>query len=78
MKGDSIAKIEDFDIVEMHQRKGFGSQVLRTLLKSCHEDHIKYAYLVTDHDDTAKDMYLKSGFKLVGKRVEMIFSLEEL
>ena len=66
---------EDFDIIEMYQRKGFGSFVLRTLLKECSENGIEQAYLVTDHDDTAKDMYAKCGFKPVGKSFELMFHL---
>jgi spore maturation protein CgeE len=75
LKNNHIAKIEDFDIIEMYQRKGFGSFVLRTLLKECSENGIKQAYLVTDHDDTAKEMYAKCGFKPVGKSFELMFHL---
>ena len=71
----NLAKIEDFDIIEMHQRKGFGSYVIKRLLKVCHDNGIGEAYLVTDHDDTAKDMYLKCGFHLVGHRKELMFHL---
>jgi len=70
-----IAKIEDFDIIQMHQRKGFGSFVMRSLLKKCHEKGIKEAFLLTDSNDTAKDMYMKTGFSIVGQRVELMFDL---
>lgn len=75
MTNNNIAKIEDFDIIEMYQRKGFGSYVLRNLLKACSDQNIKQAYLVTDHDDTAKEMYKKCGFEPVGKRYEIMFHL---
>ena len=70
-----IAKIEDFDIMEIHQKKGYGTFVLKELLRTCYEKGIKEAYLVTDRDDTAKEMYLKCGFELVGKRMEIMYHL---
>lgn len=77
MTNDNTAKIEDFDIIEMHQRKGYGSHVLRNLLKICNDQGIDNAYLITDHDDTAKEMYLKCGFELVGNRTELMFPLDK-
>jgi len=73
--GDKIAKIEDFDIMEIHQKKGFGTYVLKSLLERCYEKGIEAVYLVTDHDDTAKEMYKKNGFKCIGNRTEMMFHL---
>jgi len=57
----------------MHQRKGFGSHVIRYLLKQCHDQGIENAFLLTDSNDTAKDMYIKTGFSIVGKRMELMF-----
>jgi len=73
--GESIAKIEDFDILSMHQRKGYGTCFVRNLLMKCLEKQIPYAYLVTDRDDTAKEMYEKIGMSLVGHRTELMFRL---
>jgi spore maturation protein CgeE len=72
---EKVAKIEDFDIIEMHQKKGYGSFVLKTLLNTCHETGIDNAYLVTDHNDTAKEMYKKCGFSLKGQRTEVMIHL---
>ncbi len=71
-----IAKIEDFDILPDYQRQGFGSSVLRHLLKQAAEQQIQWAYLVTDSADTAKEMYTKCGFEKVGTKTELFFSLE--
>ncbi|WP_430884980.1 GNAT family N-acetyltransferase [Fusibacter sp. JL216-2] len=71
-----IMKIEDFDILEMYQRKGFGSHVLRHLLERALSQNIEFAYLVTDHNDTAKTMYEKCGFTLMGHRTELSFKIE--
>lgn len=77
---DKIAKkIEDFDIIEIHQKKkGFGSHVLRKLLQICEKkESVDEAYLVTDHNDTARDMYSKCGFELIGERRELMFSFDK-
>lgn len=75
MLNDDIAKIEDFDILESHQRKGFGTSVLKHLLKEAEEYGVEYAYLLTDSEDTAKEMYKKCGFKKVGEKTELFFDL---
>ncbi|GIQ69635.1 hypothetical protein XYCOK13_24590 [Xylanibacillus composti] len=71
-----IAKIEDFDILENHQRQGFGSTVIRHLLKHAADQHVKQAYLVTNSTDTAKIMYAKCGFVKAGTKTELFFRLE--
>lgn len=76
MMNQKIAKIEDFDIIKMHQRKGFGTHMLKSLLKICYDNQVEQAYLVTDHNDTAKQMYAKCGFKVVGTSTEMMFHLK--
>ncbi|HYE10629.1 MAG TPA: GNAT family N-acetyltransferase [Patescibacteria group bacterium] len=72
----NIAKIEDFDIIEQYQRKGFGSTVLKHLLTHLYNNGIQDAYLVTDASDTAKDMYSKCGFKRISQKYQLFFSLE--
>ncbi len=74
---EGIMKIEDFDILDVHQRKGFGSHVLYHLLEKAYNDNIPFAYVVTDHDDTAKNMYEKCGFEYIGHRTELTFKLED-
>lgn len=75
MISKDLAKIEDFDVLDIYQRQGYGSQILRALLEVCHERQIPMAYLVTDSDDTAKDMYVKTGFRLIGGRREIMIHL---
>lgn len=69
-----MAKIEDFDILDIHQKQGFGSHIISELLEKCHHNGVTYAYLVTDAADTAKVMYEKVGFKWAGSRTELMFS----
>ncbi len=71
----TTAKIEDFDILEAYQRKGFGTSMLKYLIKRAKEQGSELIYLITDHDDTAKDMYAKCGFKLAGQKTQLHFQL---
>ncbi len=73
---DGIVKLEDFDILEEYQRKGFGTSVLKHLVEKASHDNIKYAYLITDSQDTAKEMYVKCGFKKIGEKTELFFRLK--
>ncbi len=71
----NIAKIEDFDILENYQRRGFGTAVIKHLLKEAAEQKIDIVYLITDSDDTAKEMYKKCGFKKAGEKTELFFDI---
>lgn len=72
---NGVAKIEDFTVISTHQRKGYGTTILKALIdialnKNCHT-----IYLVTDEDDTAKDMYRKLGFNKILERTDLFFKL---
>ncbi|MFW6263399.1 MAG: GNAT family N-acetyltransferase [Thermotogota bacterium] len=71
-----MVKIEDFDIIESHQRKGYGTSVLKKLLKQSLDDGIDFAYLITESADTAKEFYRKCGMKKIGIRTELNFKLK--
>lgn len=73
---NDIAKIEDFDILEDYQRKGFGTSILKHLLNEATKHNIKLAYLITGSEDTAKEMYKKCGFKKAGEKIELFFDLK--
>ena len=75
MRNKDIAKIEDFDILESYQRKGFGTSVIKQLLEEAKEQGVEFVYLITDSDDTAKEMYKKCGFKKAGEKTELFFEL---
>jgi spore maturation protein CgeE len=75
MLSNDIAKIEDFDILKKYQRKRFGTSLLKHLLKEAKANGVKIVYLITDSDDTAKDMYKKCGFKKAGEKTELFFNL---
>jgi spore maturation protein CgeE len=60
-----IAKIEDFSVIPMHQRKGYGTTILKALLDAAIKEDSHTIYLVTDEDDTAKEMYKRIGFSKI-------------
>ncbi|HEY5584535.1 MAG TPA: GNAT family N-acetyltransferase [Ruminiclostridium sp.] len=72
---DNVAKIEDFDILEKYQRNGFGTAVLKHLLQQAEQLGAEIAYVVTDSEDTAQDMYVKCGFTLIGEKFPIFFDL---
>lgn len=74
MNGD-VAKIEDFEILEAYQKKGFGTSVLKHLMGQAKEQGAEWAYLITDNADTAKEMYLKCGFEFAGQKTQLHFTL---
>ncbi|MCB2290896.1 GNAT family N-acetyltransferase [Clostridium sp. CS001] len=75
MLNSDIAKIEDFDILNDYQRKGFGTSVVKYLLEEAKENSVEFVYLITDSVDTAKEMYKKCGFKKAGEKTELFFDL---
>ncbi len=70
-----VAKIEDFDIAPSMQRKGYGTAMLKEIIKIALHNHAETIYLITDHDDTAKDMYEKSGLSKVTSKTQMLFKI---
>ncbi|SCZ02429.1 GNAT family N-acetyltransferase [Alkaliphilus peptidifermentans] len=75
MVNNKVAKIEDFDILEEYQRKGYGTTVVKHLLKEAKGNGVEHVYLITDGEDTAKEMYKKCGFRKVGEKTELFFDL---
>ncbi len=62
---NDIAKLDDFTIKPNLQKQGFGSTLMREMLELLTTKGVKYVYLVTDQEDTPKDMYQKWGFKYI-------------
>lgn len=72
---NGTAKIEDFSVVEKHQRKGYGTVILKDLINIALEENCHTIYLATDEDDTAKEMYQKLGFSKIGELSNLFFKL---
>ncbi|GGM18259.1 hypothetical protein GCM10011351_00030 [Paraliobacillus quinghaiensis] len=76
MQLNGIVKLEDFDIIEEYQRKGFGTSVLRYIIENAYNNSTEIAYLITDSADSAKEMYKKNGFIKIGEKTELLFFLK--
>lgn len=70
---EGTAKIEDFCVLPEYQRKGFGTSILDSLINTALSKGAKTIYLVTDEDDTPKEMYKKLGFSKVGEKGGLFF-----
>jgi len=73
---DEVAKIEDFDILEAYQRKGYGTSLLNFVMDEAIVAGAEYIYLLTDAEDTVKDMYKKFGLGILLTRTELFFDLK--
>ncbi|WMJ22483.1 GNAT family N-acetyltransferase [Paludicola sp. MB14-C6] len=71
----NTAKIEDFTVIPNQQRKGFGTAILKSLINIALKAGCDKIYLVTDEEDTAKNMYQKIGFHKIGERLDLFFKL---
>lgn len=69
----AVAKIEDFHVAPEMQRKGFGTAILKELITIAVNKGASILYLITEDDDTAKEMYQKCGMKKVGEMVELFY-----
>jgi spore maturation protein CgeE len=72
---NGLAKIEDFAVIPKYQRKGYGTSILKALIGTSIKENCHTIYLVTDEDDTPKEMYEKIEFYKVGERTELFFKL---
>lgn len=70
-----IAKIEDFEVLDEYQRMGFGTSIIKYLLKESKDAGMEIVYVITDHDDTAKVMYAKCGFTGITQKYELFFRI---
>jgi len=72
---NGVAKIEDFAVLPSKQRQGYGVAILKAIIETAQKNGISTIYLVTDEEDTVKDMYLKCGFRKIGERTDLFFKL---
>lgn len=74
---DKISKLEDFDILEDYQRKGFGTRFLQYLLDETEKHSVHQLYLVTDKDDSPQEMYKKNHFEIIGYKYEVYIDFKK-
>jgi len=72
--GDT-AKIEDFSVSPRHQRKGYGTAILKALIETAVQCGVTAVYLEADEDATAKEMYVKCGFYIIHEFTDLLFMM---
>lgn len=72
---DKVAKIEDFEVIPQYRRRGFGTAILKHLIKVSLDKSCDIVFLVTDEEDTAKEMYQKLYFSKVGERTDLFYKI---
>ena len=72
---NGVAKIEDFAVSPTKQRQGYGKMILNYIIEAALKSGASIIYLVTDEEDTAKEMYLKCGFKKIGEQTDLFFKI---
>jgi spore maturation protein CgeE len=70
---NDVAKIEDLDVAPEMQYKGFGTTILKEMASIARTRGAQIIYLITDDDDTAKEMYKKCAMIKVGEKIEMLY-----
>lgn len=74
---EGVAKIEDFDVMPDMQRQGIGTTVLNALVSIAVEKGASIVYLITDTEDTAKEMYEKCKMVHVATKQEYFFGFKD-
>jgi len=70
---DEILRPESFSVVAGFQRKGIGTALLNKIVEDGKDRGCKELFVVTDPNDTAKEMYRKLGFQTVGVEYHLLW-----
>ena len=69
---NSVVKIEDFGILPEYQKQGFGSYIIKELCCRAEKEGKEFVYVITDEEDSAKEMYKKCGMEIVGRKTGIL------
>lgn len=70
-----VAKIEEFAVLPMYQRKGIGTTLLKEMVLNAQNQGARTIYLNADEADTPKEMYVKLGFQKLGELYSLFWKL---
>lgn len=60
----NIAKLEDFEVLERHRKKGIGDSLLSAAISKSMEMGMEKVYLIADRNDWVSDYYQRRGFEV--------------
>ncbi len=72
-----ILRPESFSVEAGFQRKGIGTALLNKIVEDGKARGCKELFVVTDPNDTAKEMYKKLGFRTIGVECHLLWMREE-
>lgn len=75
---DKFGKIENFAISPQKQRKGYGTAILLKIMGQAYQEGGLFVYLETERDGTAKEIYMKNGFRKVYEFTDLFFQFRDL
>lgn len=67
----SIAKIEDLEVAKEFHMQKIATSLLKKIIMDSTNPGVENIFLVTDENDTPKNMYSKLGFKNIGIRTDL-------
>lgn len=67
----NYAKIDDFYVMSDQRGMGFGTSILKQAISDSVLQGASYIYLITDKEDTPRQMYSKLGFEIIGEEYEL-------
>lgn len=70
----NTAKIEDFDVKKSLQKRYIGTTLLKAAVMEAKKKGAEEIYLVTDENDTVKEMYKNLGWEKAGVWTEIFFN----
>lgn len=70
---NNICKVEDFLILKKYRNQGFGTHVIREILKKNYEKGIDYTYIIAESKGRAVNFYKKLGFTNMGEKTQIIW-----
>jgi len=73
----AFAKIEDFDVLEKFQRKGYGTRLIEFLIMYGIKQGVTHFFLQVDSENSARDMYEKLGFTAITNNLIVTKRLSE-
>ena len=68
-----ILRPESFSVVDGFQRKGIGTAILNKIVVDGKRRGCQELFIIADSNDTAKEMYKKMGFQVIGVEYHLLW-----
>lgn len=72
LHGEKV-RMEEFLILDEWQRKGFGTEMIRVMMRDALNRGASHMYLTAYEEESAQEMYRKLGFVVVAQELQLIW-----